>query len=154
MLNALRRGGTTKEWIVAVHDAYVGKYEREIGADELPVHCYFPTAAECITLLEWYIDRAAEWGAEGVRLTEFAFLPCEVTTTGVKGSGNLANALTQMRLLLAYLDAQPQVLGYAWYPLYAKGTEAWAFKPLQCDTSLLTADGQLTAFGDAYAPLR
>lgn len=138
-------------WLERLRNVYIATYGVAPRFDGgLAAHCYFATAAQCITELQEYIKLAKLWNAPGVWLTEFAFLPCEKTTTGLLGAGNQTNALAEARKLQAWLEAEPMILGYAWFADTIRDTEWWAFKPAACNTSLIDNQGLFTPFGLWY----
>lgn len=133
----------------------VAEYQRLYHANPrfdkgLAMHCYFPTAAECLAELEWYKQMAQQLGAPGVWITEWTILPCQRTTMNVLGQPSISAALAEADKLRQAFEADPQVLGHAWFADYIRNEEWWAFQPVQCDTSLFDQSGYLTAFGLWY----
>jgi len=140
-----------RQWLLEV----VAEYRRLFDAwpqfdGGLAAHCYFATAEECMAELAWYKQKAQEWGAPGVWVTEWAILPCSYTSMGVPGQPSISAALQEADQLRRALTADPDILGHAWFADYIRNEEQFAFQPVQCDTSLFDGSGYLTAFGLWY----
>jgi hypothetical protein len=131
------------DWLVQFRNAYIGLYKTAPRLDGLAVHCYRWTAEDCISLTQWYLARAKEWGISEVWVSEFAFLPC--------GNRSIAQAEAEMEQYIQWMKGNPKITRYAWFASRIRGDEWWAFQPRECNTPLLDFDrGSLTAFGNGY----
>lgn len=132
------------EWLPAFREAYRELYGAYPRMDALALHCYLPTAAECIALGQQYVAWAEEWDAAEVWCTEFAFLPAWS-----------ADAAGEARGFVAWLEAEPRVTRYAPYVSYETGGTPWwpAIAP-GTNPSLFDAAGRLTEIGLWYARVR
>lgn len=97
---------TDPAWIVDFRNDYIQTYGYPPRLDGLAAHCYVASALDCEALIQWYIDRANEWGVPEVWLTEFAYMPC---TTSPR------SPLTESNSLIDWMERNPKVTRYAWY---------------------------------------
>jgi len=98
--------------------------------DAIAVHCYSGTA-QCLDDVAWAVDKAGDWRADEVWVTEF-----------------IAPDVNQMAALKSAFEREPMVTRYAWFATRYAGTEPWA---LWYNTSLVGCeDGELTEFGETY----
>lgn len=123
-------------WLRDFHNAYTIAYGEPPRFDALAVHVYCEnTVSGCIDYLEmisdYYHQRAIEWGASEVWLTEFAHLTRPVE-------------------FIQAVSPQLPILfdRYAWFATDYTGSEPWAFG-LDKNTSLWH-NSELTAIGDVY----
>lgn len=132
-------------WLERWYNCFTARVGRPPRLDGIAWHCYRPTAAECISLGQYYIGLARAWGVDEVWLTEFGFLPCQHW----HGAGDLDNALRQAEILVDWLEAEPMVSRYAWFAARIAEDEWWSFPP-GCSTALFSLQGTPTAFGAWY----
>lgn len=134
------------EWMSDWVTAWVRRYGETLPpARYMAVHCYsWTTGAACIQRLKEAEAWARGHMLDGMIVTEWAVLPC--------GIGSAA-ALRESELVRAWLDANPYVVGHAWFAGRIRGDETWGFKPhLACDTAMLDFQtGELTVYGVWYA---
>lgn len=127
-------------------------HERVYGVppdwDYLAAHCYYPTAAQCIRHTEDLLRLGDNYDPPlKVFVTEWAILPCPVTTTGVAGAGDPVRAQVEAAKLRVWFDEHPRVMAHLWFASEIQGNEWWAFKPHPaCDTALMRG-GTLTEWG-------
>ena len=100
------------EWLAKFYDAYRVIYGYPPRLDGLAIHCYLD-AARCQTIIEQIVSYADAWDVPEVWVTEFA---------PMVGTDRIAEA----RTLIAWMEAQPKVTRYAWFPSGAHGDEWWA----------------------------
>lgn len=120
------------DWIVLFNTAYVAKYHQAPRLDALAVHCYLPTADECIALVQQFEDWAAAWDVPEVWVTEFSFVDTK-----------------EEKQFVRYLQADPLVTRFAWFALSYRGSETWA-PARDSQAPLVDASGKLTAWGSTY----
>lgn len=132
------------QWLVDFRNAYISRYGKAPRLDGLAMHCYAWYAGTCVSLVEWYEQRAKEWGVPEIWLTEYAFFTCGYFST--------EHVIEQMQALNYWLERKPIVTRYAWFDARTDygHPESWMF-PRECDTSLVEfATGKLNQFGEAY----
>jgi hypothetical protein len=132
------------QWLIDWRAAFEASEGRAPRVDAVGVHCYWwgvepeLSAAFCQDQVDKAADLAANWGARGVWLTEFAHL-CDPEEMD-----------DYLDVMLPWLEEHPGVLRYAWFQLSYEGTEGWAFGP-GCNTSLIDWEtGDLTPAGRRY----
>jgi len=126
-------------WLRDFRAAYIAKVGRAPRLDALAIHCYFrdDDTARCRTIIEQFVQDANKWGAEGVWVTEFAPV-VRVGTTDEK----------EARAFVRWLEDNPGVTRYAWFPTRLDGSEYW--NPDPDDWALLVDEGGLTRWGELY----
>ena len=127
-------------WLEQFYGAYLHKFGQKPVLDALAVHCYANSADECMHVVRAVIALAERWNVGGgVWVTEFAFWPTHERT--------LEEALDEARAFIAWMDAEPGVVRYAWFAARMKGDEWW----MGPYTPLAEFDGGgLTAYGSMY----
>jgi len=128
------------------------EHERMYGVppawDVIAVHCYFDTAQGCqdyIDLLRQLADNYTP--ALPHLVTEWAILPCSITTQGVRGQPDMARARFEATKLRAWFESQPDILAHLWFAAEYTGDEWCVWQPHPaCDTALLR-DGRYTEWG-------
>lgn len=98
----------------------------------LALHCYLPTAQECIALTEKYIEWAKEWNVPEVWVTEFAF-----------------EDWAEAQVFIDWMKREPMVKRYAWFAGRVDGDESWA-QGMGWKAPLFDRDNTLTLFGQNY----
>lgn len=130
------------EWLEEFRAEYISMWGRPPRLDYLAAHCYFGTAQGCIDVVSWYVERAQRWGARGVYVTEFAFLPCRMPLDVIAG---------EVHKLVGSFEENPWVVGYFWWLSRVYYDEP-AWMPAQgCSPALFDVAGQLTPIGRIYA---
>jgi len=137
------------DYMVAVYDEHVRRFGVAPAWDLLAAHCYFETAAGCIRYVEGLLEFGKRWTSPlRVIVTEWAILPCSITTMGVRGQPDLARAQAEARRLRAYFEGHPDIVAHLWFASEYMGTEWCVWQPHPaCDTALMR-DGRLTAWGE------
>lgn len=120
------------EWLARFRDAYIAAFDRPPRLDALAVHCYLPTADECIALVQQFEDWAAAWNVPEVWVTEFSFVDTK-----------------EEKQFIRYLQADPMVSRYGWFALSYRGFETWA-PARDAQAPLVDSTGKLTAWGSTY----
>lgn len=119
-----------------VRDGYIAYYGKSPRWDVLAAHCYFVSdPAPCQEVVDWYIEKAIEWDSSAVWITEFAAL-AQVGSAGV----NWTPAVQAGGDFIDYLESEPMVERYYWYP--------FGFEPYY--NSALIESGELTPLGEMY----
>jgi len=133
------------EWLPQFRAAYVVAYGRPPRLDALAMHCYYPTAEECITLAQRFVGWADEWDVTGgVWVTEFAFPACYC--------GGQVAGLREAQEFIAWMDLEPAIARYAWFSSRQQGNEWWSFRWAECRTPLFDFEtGALTVWGQMYS---
>lgn len=111
-----------REWYVLAQPQLAG----------LALHCYLPTAQECIDLVQKYISWAREWDVPEIWVTEFAF-----------------EDWAEAQVFIEWMEREPIVRRYAWFASRIDGDESWA-KEMGWKAPLLDADDALTLWGEHY----
>lgn len=127
-------------------------HERVYGAppawDVIGVHCYFATAQGCRDYIDLLRPLADNYDPPlKFIVSEWAILPCAVTTLGVRGQPDLARAQAEAGKLRAWFEMQPDILAHLWFASEYVGDEwcVWQPHPL-CDTALMR-EQRLTEWG-------
>lgn len=120
------------DWLARFRDAYIAAYGEAPRLDALAVHCYLPTADECIALVQQFEDWAAAWDVPEVWVTEFSFVDTK-----------------EEKQFIRYLQADPMVTRFAWFALSYRGNETWA-PARDAQAPLVDISGKLTAWGSTY----
>lgn len=113
------------------------------------VHCYFDTAQGCRDYIDLLRPLADNYDPPlPFLVTEWAILPCSVTTAGVRGQPDITRAQAEAATLRAWFEAQPDIAAHLWFASEYEGDEWCVWKPHPaCDTALMR-DGRLTAWGE------
>lgn len=111
-----------REWHALAHPRLAG----------LAVHCYLPTAQECMTLVQKYIAWAQEWNVPEIWVTEFAF-----------------QDWTEAAQYIFWMERQPLITHYAWFATRIDGDEKWA-QGMGWKAPLFDKDNALTLWGERY----
>lgn len=136
------------DWLTDWYKEFEGLTGSVPRVDSVCVHCYgYWDSVSGIRKCTYFLDSAIRWGKERgidrVWLAEFAFFPC--WPEGDQGT------IDFMRGMLNYLDRSLEITRYAWFQVYYRGDEPWAFGE-GCNTSLVNfKTGHLTAFGMVYS---
>lgn len=128
------------EWLVQWYLAYQDRYGAAPRVDALALHCYWRTAADCITLAEEYAGLAELWDIREGWVTEFTFTPI------------VADWQAQIVQFTAYLERSAFWTRYAPFVSHvpcAANDPYWDCAA-SGDPSLLTVDGQMTEIGRMY----
>ena len=130
-------------WLRDFRAAYIAKIGRPPRLDALAIHCYFrdDDTIRCRAIIEQFVQDAEEWGAEGVWVTEFA----PIVRTGTTDE-------KEARAFVQWLEENPGVTRYAWFPTRLDGSEYW--NPDPDDWALLVDEGGLTRWGHLYVENR
>lgn len=120
------------EWLVRFRDNYMAVFAKPPRMDALAVHCYLPTAVECIALVREYETWAREWNVGEIWVTEFSFTDAE-----------------QARDFISYLASDALVSRYSWFALWYRGNEVWS-PPTEYQAPLVDSQGNLTRWGAIY----
>ena len=141
------------DWLRRFREAYIAEYKVAPRLYALAAHCYLPSAAECITLGEQYVQWAKEWQVPGgVWFTEWAFGPCRVMQAASgKIEPNMLVAKQEAIRFQAWLEAEPVVTRYAWFTNRLVTGDSGSYPDLSCDTVLMDKNGTLTELGKWYA---
>ena len=129
--------------IERVYDRFTETYSRPPRWDALAFHCYFydaPTLARCKHIVDWYVQKAQEWGIDEVWCTEFASV-ARVGTTGPLWEPAAERGLD----FIDYMDAAG-VDRWFWY--------GYGFPPTYSSALVYeegTLAGTLTLLGEMYA---
>jgi len=123
--------------IEAVRTRFIQVYGRPPRWDALAFHCYFmDSAASCTPIVDWYVQKAAEWGIEQVWCTEFAAL----VTTGTAGP-SWTPAVASGSAFIDYME-DVDVDRYFWFSHCAEAMPGYI-----CE---LVVDDELTPLGEMY----
>jgi len=134
-------------YLYQVYEHHERVYGQPPAWDYLAAHCYYPDAAGCTRHIEDLLRLGDRYDPPlRVFVTEWAILPCPVTTLGLTGAGDLTRARHEADVLRAWFDAHPRIVAHLWFASEIGGHEWWAFQPEACDTALVR-DGRLTAWG-------
>ncbi len=135
-------------WLVQFYDAYVARYGQPPRLDALAMHCYFTTSKQCKELAQWFMDKAMEWGAGEVWITEFAFRSCAEWDYPKFPN----QALAEMDEFIGWVETQPMITRYAWFSNRTNANEWWVGIPFECYASPLINfyTGKITEYGKAY----
>jgi len=129
------------EWLRTFRAEYARLYGRPPRMDALAVHCYVNTASGCQALAEEVIGYAREWGVGEVWVTEFSFFTQE---------GGLGKAEQEARSFMEWMEAEPMIGRYAWFPTRLDGSEYWRPNTFWLDQVLVDWSGSLTTWGELY----
>lgn len=128
------------------------EHERRFGVqpdwDVLAAHCYYPTAQACIEHVEGLLKLGRNWEPPlRVIVTEWAILPCSVTTAGVRGQPDITRAQAEAGKLRAWFEADERIVAHLWFGSEYVGDEWCVWQPHPaCDTALMRG-GTLTEWG-------
>lgn len=125
-------------WIEGFFSAYVSAYGRAPRLDALAMHCYLPTAQECIALAEQYEGLAQAWGIREGWVTEFAW-----TSVSADWQAQIAQFTT-------YLEQSDFWMRYAPFVSYETCDNEFWDCATAGDPSLFDRFGQLTDIGRMY----
>ena len=121
----------------AVRNRFIQVYGRPPRWDALAAHCYFSdSAAQCTSIVDWYVLKADEWGIEQVWVTEFAALATTGTTI------DWTTAVASGAAFIDYMEAQG-IDRYFWFSHCDEAMPYYA-----CE--LANDDGTLTPLGEMY----
>lgn len=130
------------DWLVRFRAAYIARYGTPPRLDGLAVHCYRNVVDACRETVEAVIGYARAWGVSSVWVTEFMFW----------GEGAEAKAVA----FIAWMNAEPMIARYAWFPGTLTGEERWLeglgnnVRERYMDGQLVRYDGTLTRWGQLY----
>ena len=126
-------------WLAEFYTAYVASEEHPPRLDALAVHCYFADSASgCRAIVEQVIGYAKEWEVPGgVWVTEFAPI-VRIESPDPD----------EARRFIQWLEDNPDVARYAWFPTRLDGSEYW--NPNPDDWALLVKGDQITEWGELY----
>jgi hypothetical protein len=127
------------DWLLGFYAAYVTTYGHAPRLDALALHCYLPTAAECIALGRRFVGLAQAWDIAEVWVTEFAFVPAYSY-----------NAEREARAFVTWLEQTPRITRYAPFVAHIACDWSWPDCRKSADPSLFDAFGQLTEMGTWY----
>jgi len=140
-------------YLEQIYAEYTKQYAEPPRWQALAVHCYRPTAADCIADISYYVDLARKWGLPGgVWVTEYAFHPCWFGED-VNGA-DMLRALREAETLTRWLEAMPEITAYAWFiaSLRADDMAGAIWTGPHCGTRLYAPEtGRYTTFGEWYA---
>ena len=103
------------EWLAEFRAAFITQTGREPGWHALAIHCYFANAARCKAIVRQVVGYAEAWGVPGdVWVTEFA----PVGDVSVD-----SQAMAEAAEFLRWLEDNPAVARYAWFPTRLEGNE-------------------------------
>jgi len=130
-------------WLPAFYQAHRTLWGHPPRMDGgLAVHCYLNDPGRCRAVVEQVIGYADSWDLPGVWVTEFMFWPW------------LPAKELQAREFIEWMEQEPHVLGYAWFPTRLEcGAWTWDQSCLFADNALITIDGALTNWGRFYASI-
>ena len=131
------------EWLAEFYAAFVAGTGRAPRFEALAIHCYYVnTTSGCKQVFEQVLTYADEWDIPGgVWVTEFG------PACSAQGF-DATTAELESRELIQWLEAQPGIARYAWFPTRLDGTEYW--KPNLEDWAVLVDEQGLTRWGDLY----
>lgn len=135
------------EWVIWWWEAYQNLYGQAPRVDAFACHTYENNLAACKATVQKFIDLSvALGGTRKVWLTEFAFTAS--TTRSINA------AITEAGQFIAWLEAQPLVARYAWFPNRLNMTQAWTGPNPEVWAPLLNLEsGKFTAYGVWYTGL-
>lgn len=125
-------------WLHGFYAAYVTRYGQAPRLDALAMHCYLPTAQECIALAEQYEGLAQAWGIREGWVTEFAW-----TSVSADWQAQIAQFTT-------YLEQSDFWMRYAPFVSYETCDNEFWDCATAGDPSLFDRFGQLTDIGRMY----
>lgn len=125
-------------WLHGFYAAYVTRYGQAPRLDALAMHCYLPTAQECIALAEQYEGLAQAWGIREGWVTEFAW-----TSVSADWQAQIAQFTT-------YLEQSDFWMRYAPFVSYETCDNEFWDCATAGDPSLFDRFGQLTEVGRMY----
>jgi Glycosyl hydrolase catalytic core len=142
---------TRSVYLELVYAEYLRQYGEAPQWQALALHCYRPTAQDCIEDISYYVALARKWNLPGgVWVTEFGFHPCWSGTAD--STADMVNALRQAETLVRWLEATPEITAYAWFVSQARNDESWiVWSGPHCGTRLYDpVAGRFTTFGEWY----
>lgn len=130
------------EWLVEFYDAFTIAVGRPPRFAALAIHCYYVNTVDgCKEVFEQVIAYANDWDVPGVWVTEFGPV-CSAQDF------NADLSAAESRELLRWLEAQPEITRYSWFPTRLDGSEYW--RPDLRDWAVLVDEHGLTRWGNIY----
>jgi len=132
-------------WLKRMRNLYIDEYGEPPDWDIVATHCYFwddHSLESCKSVVEYYINLANTWGADGVAVTEFASFAFRGNPAD---EFDYAPAVQRGREFIRWMNDKPEILGYFWFSAKDWGVWEW-----YATTALFDSDNNLTPLGEMY----